>query len=67
MLIAESQAEAAEQVRHFQPLADTIPPSGGHEVRHDGVITCNASSGLTVAQTVAGGDAQVACVVERLR
>ena len=35
MLIAESLAEAAEHIRHFQPLAGHgTRSSGGHEVRH---------------------------------
>ena len=34
MLITERRAEAAEHVRHFQPLANHEVGSGGHEVRH---------------------------------
>jgi hypothetical protein len=37
MLIAESRAEAAEHIRHFQPLAGhETRASGRHEVQPDG-------------------------------
>ena len=59
MAIAKSWAEAAEHIRHFQPLTDTAAPSGGHEVRQGWRHRLQRVQMNGGGADLAGGDAQI--------
>jgi hypothetical protein len=66
--VAKSRAEAAEHVRHFQPLAShETALQVGTRSGAVGMTTFSDSSGLTVAQTLLVAIMRYCAVVLRLR
>jgi hypothetical protein len=60
MLIAESLAEAAEHIRHFQPLAGHgSRVSGGHKVRRGWRNSVQRFEWTGGGADLAGGDHQI--------
>ena len=53
------RAVAAEYIRHFGPPRDTVPPSGGHEVRHGRGYRLQRVQWTGGGADFAGGDAQI--------